>query len=176
MRWIGRAVVLTLLMKEDIMRMLRGFLALVLLLGTVPVVWAQADPAKEVADIRAKQGAAGAKGEVDGVLAPMADNVVFTAARPGFRIESKEAVRGFLTNLFQNYPTRQELARQVTYRVYQEGNVVVVNNYVDQVYIDKNGRMSTLMQRNSQTWVKAAGRWLLVDQHNSGMPGAPYTP
>ena len=81
------------------MRMLRGFLALVLLLGTVPVVWAQADPAKEVADIRAKQGAAGAKGEVDGVLAPMADNVVFTAARPGFRIESKEAVRGFLTNL-----------------------------------------------------------------------------
>ena len=33
------------------MRMLSGFLALVLLLGTVPVVWAQADPAKEVADI-----------------------------------------------------------------------------------------------------------------------------
>jgi hypothetical protein len=31
--------------------------------------------------------------------------------------------------------------------------------------------MSTLMQRNSQTWVKIAGRWLLVDQHNSGMPG-----
>src|SRR5438445_2460475 len=108
-------------MKEDIMRMLSGFLALVLLLGTVPVVWAQADPAKEVADIRAKQGAAGAKGEVDGVMAPMADNVVFTAARPGFRIEGKEAVRAFLTNLFQNYPTRQELARQVTYRVYQEG-------------------------------------------------------
>src|SRR5438445_10989833 len=79
-------------MKEDIMRMLSGFLALVLLLGTVPVVWAQADPAKEVADIRAKQGAAGAKGEVDGVMAPMADNVVFTAARAGFRIEGKEAV------------------------------------------------------------------------------------
>jgi hypothetical protein len=48
------------------MRTLRGFLALVLLLGTVPVVWAQADPAKEVADIRAKQGAAGAKGEANG--------------------------------------------------------------------------------------------------------------
>jgi len=106
----------------------------------------------------------------------MADNVVFTAARPGFRIEGKEAVRAFLTNLFQNYPTRQELARQVTYRVYQEGNVVVVNNYVDQVYIDKNGRMSTLMQRNSQTWVKTGGRWLFVDVHTSGMPGAPYTP
>jgi uncharacterized protein (TIGR02246 family) len=176
MRWIELAVVRTFLMKEDIMKMLSGFLALVLLLGTVPVVWAQADPAKEVADIRAKMGAAGAQGDIDGLVAPMADNVVFTAARPGFKAEGKEAVRAFLTNLFQNYPTRQELARQVMYRVYQEGNVVVVNNYVDQVYIDKNGRMSTLMQRNSQTWVKTAGRWLLVDQHNSGMPGAPYTP
>src|SRR5712691_2024238 len=54
--------------------------------------------------------------------------------------------------------------------------VVVVNSYTDQTFIDKNGRMSTMMQRNSQTWVKTAGRWLLVDQHNSGMPGAPYTP
>ncbi len=52
------AVVLTLLMKEAIMRTLRGFLALVLLLGTVPVVWAQADPAKEVAAIRQARGQA----------------------------------------------------------------------------------------------------------------------
>jgi hypothetical protein len=43
------------------MKMLSGVLALVLLLGTVHVVWAQADPAKEVADIRAKQGAAAPK-------------------------------------------------------------------------------------------------------------------
>src|SRR5882762_11466868 len=119
-------------MKEGIMRILCGSLALVLLLATVPMVWAQADPAKEVADINRKRGEAGAKGEVDGVLADVADNVVFTAARAGFRMEGKEAVRAFLTNLFQNYPTRQELGRQVTYRVYQEGNVVVVNNYNDQ--------------------------------------------
>jgi len=162
--------------KEGIMRILSGSLVLVLLLGTVPVVWAQADPAKEIADINRKRGEAGAKGDVDGLLADVADNVVLTAARAGFRMEGKEAVRAFLANLFQNYPTRQELGRQVTYRVYQEGNVVVVNSYTDQTFIDKNGRMSTMMQRNSQTWVKTAGRWLLVDQHNSGMPGAPYTP
>src|SRR6266478_6988543 len=157
--------------KEGMMRILSGALVLVLLLGTVPVVWAQADPAKEIADINRKRGEAGAKGDVDGVLADVADNVVLTAARAGFRMEGKEAVRTFLTNLFQNYPTRQELGRQVTYRVYQEGNVVVVNGYTDQTYIDKNGRMSTMIQRNSQTWVKTGGRWLLVDQHNSGMPG-----
>jgi uncharacterized protein (TIGR02246 family) len=162
--------------QEGSMKMLSGVLALVLLLGTVPVVWAQADPAKEIADINRKRGEAGAKGDIDGLLADVADNVIATVARAGFRIEGKQAFRAFLTNLFQNYPTRQELGSQATYRVYQEGNVVVVNGYTDQTFIDKNGRMSTMMQRNSQTWVKTGGRWLLVDQHNSGMPGAPYTP
>ena len=159
------------LRKERIRRILSGFLVLVLLLGTVPVVWAQADAAKEVAAIGQKRGQAGGRGDSDGFLADVADNVVFTAARAGFRIEGKERLRAFLTNLWQNYPTRQELTQQATYRVFQEGNVVVVNSYTDQTFIDKNGRMSTLMQRNSQTWVKTAGRWLLVDQHNSGMPG-----
>jgi len=153
------------------MRVLSGSLALVLLLGTVPVVWAQVDPAKEVAAIAQKRAEAGARGDVDAFLADVADNVVFTASRAGFRIEGKEALRAFLTNLWQNYPTRQGGSRQVTRRVYQEGNVVVVNGYNDQTFIDKNGRMFTLMQRNSQTWVKTGGRWLLVDQHNSGMPG-----
>ncbi len=162
--------------QEGIMSILSGALVLVLLLGTVPVVSAQADPAKEIADINRKRGEAGAKGDVDGLLADVADNVIATVARAGFRIEGREAFRAFLTNLFQNYPTRQELGRQVTYRVFQDGNVVVVNGYTDQTFIDKNGRMSTMMQRASQTWVKTGGRWLLVDLHNSGMPGAPYTP
>ena len=160
------------------MRMLSGFLALVLLLGTVPVVWAQADPAKEVADITRKRAEAAARGDVDvdAWLADLADNVVFTVARAGFRIEGKEAVRAFITNLWKNYPTRQELTQQVTRRIFQDGNVFIVNSYTDQIFMDKNGRMSTMMQRNSLTWVKTGGRWLIVDVHNSGMPGAPYTP
>ena len=158
------------------MRLLSGFLALVLLLGTEPVVWAQADPAKEVADITRKRAEAAARGDVNAWLADLADNVVFTVARAGFRIEGKEAVRAFITNLWQNYPTRQELTQQVTRRVFQDGNVFIVNSYTDQIFMDKNGRMSTMMQRNSLTWVKTGGRWLIVDVHNSGMPGAPYTP
>ena len=158
------------------MRMLSGFLALVLLLGTVPVVWAQADPAKEVADITRKRAEAAARGDVDAWLADLADNVVFTVARAGFRIEGKEAVRAFITNLWTNYPTRQELTQQVTRRIFQDGTVFIVNSYTDQIFMDKNGRMSTMMQRNSLTWVTTGGRWLIVDVHNSGMPGAPYTP
>ncbi len=123
------------------MRMLSGFLALVLLLGTVPVVWAQADPAKEVADITRKRAEAAARGDVDAWLADLADNVVFTVARAGFRIEGKEAVRAFITNLWKNYPTRQELTQQVTRRIFQDGNVFIVNSYTDQIFMDKNGRM-----------------------------------
>jgi uncharacterized protein (TIGR02246 family) len=155
------------------MRMLSGFLALLLLLGSAPVVWAQADPAKEVADIGLRRAQAGARGDIDGLLADVADNAVFTAARAGFRMEGKEAWRAFLTNLYQNYPTRQALTRHVTRRVFQEGNVVVVNSYNDQTFIDRTGKMSVLMQRVSQTWVKTGGRWLLVDQHTSGMPTPP---
>ena len=162
--------------KEGIMSILSGALALVLLLGTVPVVWAQADPAKEIADINRKRAEAAARGDVDAWLADLADNVVFTVARAGFRIEGKEAVRAFITNLWTNYPTRQELTQQVTRRTFQDGNVFIVNSYTDQIFMDKNGRMSTMMQRNSLTWVKTGGRWLIVDVHNSGMPGAPYTP
>ncbi len=156
------------------MRMLSGALVLILfLLGAVPVVWAQADPVKEITAIQQKRAQAGAKGDVDAVLADVADNAVFTAARAGFRIEGKDQYRVFLTNLYQNYPTRQNLGRQITYRVYQDGNVVLRNSYNDQTYFDKNGAPSRLMQRTSQTWVKTDGRWLLVDQHNSVMPGAP---
>lgn len=156
------------------MRTLSGALALALLLVTVPVVWAQTDSsAKEIADINRKRAQAGAKADADTFLADVADNAVFTVARAGFRIEGKEAIRAFLTNLWQNYPMRQSLTRQVTYRTYGDGNVVVVNAYTDQTFADRNGRMSTLMQRNSQTWVKTGGRWLLVDQHNSGLPVTP---
>src|SRR5262245_1476914 len=110
---------------------------------------------------------------IDTCLTDVADNVFFTRARSGFRIEGKEAFRTFLTYQWQNYPTRQGLARQVTRRVFQEGNVVVVNGYNDQTFIDKSGTMSVRMNRTSQTWVKNGGRWLLVDQHVSSMPGSP---
>src|SRR3989449_9212648 len=97
--------------KEGIMRILSGSLVLVLLLGTVPVVWAQADPAKEIADINRKRGEAGAKGGIDGLLADVADNVVGTGARAGFRVEGKQAVFAFLTHLFPNYPAAPEIGR-----------------------------------------------------------------
>jgi hypothetical protein len=76
--------------KDGIMKTLSSLLVLVGLLGAVPVVWAQADPAKEVGDIARKRAEAADRGDVDAWVADLADNVVFTVARAGFRIEGKD--------------------------------------------------------------------------------------
>lgn len=153
------------------MKILKSLLALVLLLGVSPVVWAQADPVKEIRDIQAKRGQAFAKGDVDAWAADVADNVVYHPARTGFRIEGKAAMRAWASALFQNYPIRQNQSRQVTYRVYQNGATVIGNSYVDQTFFDRSGYMSPLMFRTTTVWMKIDGRWLLVEQHNSRMPG-----
>lgn len=152
------------------MKIWRGVFVLGMLLSVAPAVWAQADPAKEVADIQAKRGQAFAKGDLDAFMENVADNVVFTAQRAGFRSEGKAQMRAFFASLVQNYPIRQNQARQVSSRVFLNGTVVVRNWYTNQTFFDRSGYMSTQMSRTSQTWVKSDGRWLLVDQHISQLP------
>lgn len=152
------------------MKVLKSFLILVLLFGASPVVWAQADPVKEVRDIYAKRGQALTKGDLDGFMADVADNVVFTPGAAGFRIEGKAAMRRFFASQIQNYSTREFLGRQVSYRVFQNGTVVVRNWYHDATLVDRNGYITRSSARLSAMWLKTDGHWLLVDQHISRMP------
>lgn len=152
------------------MKTLKSLLALVLLLGVSPAVWAQADPVKEVRAIAAKRAQAFAKGDVDAWVADVADSVVYLPARSGFRIEGKAGLRTWASALFQNYPIRQNQARQVIYQVFQNGTTVIANSYVDQTFFDRSGYMSPLMFRTTSVWMKIDGRWLLVQQHNSRIP------
>lgn len=151
---------------------IRGSIVALAVVLVAPVSWAQSDPIKEVAAIQAKRGQANAKGDVEGFMANVADNVVFTPGRAGFRIEGKAAMRAYFTQLYQNYPTRQFQTRQLTARAYNGGTVVVRNWYSDTTASDRNGYMSASMTRTSQTWVKSDGTWLLVDQHVSRIPSA----
>lgn len=153
------------------MKIRRGIFVLVVLLAGSSAAWAQADPAKEVADIARQRGQAIAKNDLDGFMENVADNVVFTSGRAGFRIEGKAAMRTYYAQLAQHYPTRQFVVRQPSSRVFQNGTVVVRNFYSDGTIIDRNGNPSTAMNRISETWIKTDGRWLLVDQHISSVPG-----
>jgi uncharacterized protein (TIGR02246 family) len=153
------------------MKMLRGFVAVLLLSGILPQAWAQADPIKEVAAIYQKRGPALAKGDLDGFMAHVADNVVYTPGAAGFRIEGKAAMRRFFASLIQHYPTREFLVRQVSYRVYQNGTVVVRNHYQDGTSIDRNGYITRSSSRVTAVWIRIDGQWLLVEQHVSRVPG-----
>lgn len=146
-------------------------LAMLVLVSLSGAAWPQADPIKEVQEIVAKRGEAFVKGDVEVWLEDLADNATFLAARQGFRMDGKPAVRAWATSLFQQYPHRQNQGRQVSYRAYHNGTVVINNGYVEQLFVDRNGNMSPVLFRASTTWVKLDGRWRLVDQHNSRMPG-----
>jgi uncharacterized protein (TIGR02246 family) len=142
--------------------------ALVLLLGAIP---AWAGPVEEVTELAAKRGQAFSEGNADAYVADYAEDGVFTSSRATFRIEGKPAIRAFFAGLFQTYPQRRSVSRQVTSRVYGNDTIVVVDAYADQVWVDRNGQTTTPAIRTSAVWVKIGGRWLTVDSHLSRVPG-----
>lgn len=152
------------------MKRMTWFLVLLLLLGMAPAAWA--GPAEEIAEIGRQRAQAFVEGNLDAWTAAVADNAVFTSALRPFRIEGKEAIRAHFADLFGRYPTRSFAVRQPLTRVYGD-NVVVTNGYVHVKWVERNGQVTDLYSRVSQTWVKIAGQWRIVDQHISRPPGSP---
>ena len=142
--------------------------AVLVLLGSAP---AWAGPIEEVAELTAKRGQAFSEGNADVYVADYADDAVFTSSRATFRIEGRPAIRAFFAGLFQTYPQRRSVPRQLTSRVYANDTVVVVDGYADQVWVDRSGQTTTPAIRTSSTWVKIGGKWLTVDTHLSRVPG-----
>ncbi len=139
-----------------------------LLVGIAPAAWAGA--AEDVAEVMKQRAQWGNEGNVDAILNTYADNAVLTAARAGLRFEGKEAIRTFLTRLWQVYPNRMTIGRHSMTRFYANETVAVVNSYGDQYFVDRSGQVSTGTIRTSVMLVKTGGKWLVVDQHNSRMP------
>ena len=150
------------------MKLFKRLLVVLLVLGLAPSVWA--GPAEEVAALGQKRAQAFAEGNIDAYIANWADNAVFTSSRAAFRMEGKDAIRAFFANLFQQYPNRRSVGRQISFRVYGD-NVVVANSYADQTWTDRNGQTTAAMARLSATWMKIGGQWQTVDAHVSKVPG-----
>ena len=159
-------------MRGASMYRLMTFVALtfVLLVGASP---AWAGPIEDVKELADKQGQAFDDGNPDGYVADFADNAVFTPSLATFRIEGKQEIRGYFARLFQIYPQRQSIGRQPMRRVYANNTVVVVDDYADQTWVDKNGHATLRSVRTTSVWVKIDGRWLTVDEHVSVVPELP---
>lgn len=138
-------------------------------MGLASTLWA--GPAEEVSQIGAPRQQAFQQGNVETYTAAFADNAVFQSSLTPFRIEGKEAIRAFFTQLFQTYPKRGFLIRQPATRVYGD-NLVVQNGYSILNVTNEKGEPKTYDVRYNVIWSKIDGRWQIVDQHVSRLPVA----
>lgn len=150
-------------------RLIAAFSTLILM-SVAAQVWG--GPAEEVAQIAGPRLQAYQEGNLDAFVAAFADNAVFHSSVSPFRIEGKEAIREYFTEVFQTYPKRRVLPRQPSTRAYND-DLVIQNSYVVLYLTDQRGQLTTLPLRTSLTWAKVGGRWQIVDQHGSRLPVAP---
>lgn len=150
------------------MKRLMWVFVLLMVFGMAPAAWA--GPAEEIAEIGRERAKAYREGNLDALIAAYADNAVLISARVPFRVEGKEAIRGYFAELFERYPTRSFVVRQPSTRVYGNDTVVVQNVYAHLRFVDRTGQVTDRFTRISQTWVKIDGKWRIVDLHVSGLP------
>jgi uncharacterized protein (TIGR02246 family) len=148
---------------------IKPIIYLVALLGVTPAAWAGA--AEEVAAVGQQTVGAFEKGDIDTFIAGWADNVVFTPSVQAFRVESKAAIKSYVSELFETYPTRHVVFRQGSTRVYANDTIVVTNAYSTLTLTDKSGNVSVHNLRNSTTWLKMDNQWRIVDNHISEVNG-----
>ena len=132
-------------------------------------VWA--GPIEEVAQIAAPRQQAFQQGNAENFAAAFADNAVLLSSFSPFRIEGKDAIRVYFTQLFQMYPKRNFVVRQPVARAYGD-DLVVQNAYAVISTTNEKGEPKTYDTRGNTVWKKIDGRWQIIDQHISRLPVA----
>ena len=157
--------------KEELtMKRLPFIVVLLLVFGIGQGAWA--GPEEEVNQVRQQRLQAFNEGNLEVYMATWADNGALTTALTPFRIEGKEAIRDYYAGIFQAFPTRRFFPRQITVRIYG-GTIAVTNQYFTLTLVDRTGKVSTFQGRFSNTYVKFADGWKVVDQHTSVLPASP---
>jgi uncharacterized protein (TIGR02246 family) len=138
-----------------------------ILTGLAAHVWA--GPAEDVAQISAPRLQAFEEGNVDAYVAAFADNAVLMSSFTPFRIEGKEAIRTFFTDLVRMYPKRRVLIRHPSTRVFND-DLLIQSSYAVLNWTNERGDAKTYNTRSNTVWSKVNGRWVIVDQHISRLP------
>jgi uncharacterized protein (TIGR02246 family) len=132
---------------------------------------AGAGPAEEVAEVSRPRLQYLKEGNAEAYSAAYADNAVFHSSFSPFRIEGKEAIRAYFTELFRLYPKRETFIRHPMTRVYND-NLVISDSYAVLNWTEEEGDIETYNTRVSVVWCKVGGRWQIVEQHTSRLPAA----
>ena len=152
--------------------MKRSIATLCALISVVLAAEVWAGPVEEVAQIAGPRLKAFQEGDIDAFTAAFADNAVVNSSTSAFRVEGKEAIRAYYTELFQIYPRRRFFVRQQAMRAYND-DLVISNSYAVFNVTDQQGKVTGFQLRSSVAWAKLGGRWQIVEQHTSRLPVAP---
>jgi len=141
-----------------------------LVLTSLVLTPALADPLKEVAALGAPRAKAFMAGDVKGWTDAYADNATWFSQFSPYRLDGKAAIQAYLADFFNRYPgPRNFFIYQPSVRAYGE-NLVVGAGYYQLTMTDKAGNVHTSHARYSITWAKLDGRWQIIDQQNSPLP------
>jgi ketosteroid isomerase-like protein len=86
-----------------------------------------------------------------------------------FRVDGRSAIQGTWSGIFAAFPTRRLALRHESVQGFGD-TAGVWNAYYQAVVTDRAGKATTLVGRFSATWVKQAGRWVIVHHHFSALP------
>ena len=103
------------------------------------------------------------RGDADAWAALYAEDAVFT----GFKrsMAGRQAIREYFAQVFRDFPTRTVTVISSRIRVYNESATPTVLLNVEQTgsRADASGKQVDFSARESLTWVKIHGKWLIVN-------------
>src|SRR5437867_10505445 len=130
---------------------------------------ALAEPKAEVAAATMGWGQALGESDPEKVLPLYSDDAVLWGTLSPTVRSDRAALRDYFVGAFKVLPKLSVTFGQQLIRVY--GDTAVNTGYYTFSYV-KDGETKTLPARYSFTFVKTAGRWMIVDHHSSAMPSA----
>lgn len=134
------------------------------------VARAQSGPKEEVAAATLTWGQTLGRNDPDQVLLLYApDAVLWGTLSPTVRAD-RAALREYFVTAFNVLPNLKVTIGEQLIRIY--GGTAVNTGYYTFSYT-KDGQTAMLPARYSFTFVREAGKWMIVDHHSSAMPAAP---
>ena len=154
------------------LRLVTSVLSFVVTTALLPTpAEAQATPKEEVAAATLAWGNTLGRNDPDQLLLLYApDAVLWGTLSPTVRA-NRAAMRDYFVTAFRTLPSLKVTFGEQLIRVY--GNTAVNTGYYTFSYI-RDGKTATLPARYSFTFVKEAGRWMIVDHHSSVMPSVSH--
>ncbi len=140
-----------------------------LLIGMTPVAWAGAE--EEVRQVISERRKAFLEGNAEALGTFYAEDAQRFSSENPFRVDGREAIQASYAGLFRAFPTILLSTNHLSIRTYN-GTTAISSGYYTVTLINKKGKARRVRGRFTHILAKVDGRWLIVSQHTSALPGS----